>query len=103
MVAFREASKLGFLDPDDAWRLIDLADVEFDEAGTPANIDKLLKGILSRKPYLGGRVGSGTSPTNPPAGRSSADQLTAEDLKKMTPEQVAAIPLEQLERIMSNR
>ncbi len=46
------AGKLGFADPNDAWRLIDMADIEFDEDGNPTNIMELLKTLAAQKPYL---------------------------------------------------
>lgn len=50
----REAAKLGFADPDDAYRFLDLAAVETDEDGQPKNVGKLLDAVLKAKPYLKG-------------------------------------------------
>lgn len=50
--AIEEATRLNFRSPDLAYRLIDRAEIDFDDAGTPKNIAKLLEGILKREPYL---------------------------------------------------
>lgn len=66
------ASRLGIVDPDAAWRLIDASSLEFDESGKPKNLDRVLSDLLKAKPYLSaqptarnGAAGSGTqgSPT----------------------------------------
>jgi hypothetical protein len=46
------ASKLNIVDPDAAFRLIDLANLEFDEDGMPKNLDKALKELVKARPYL---------------------------------------------------
>lgn len=48
----RTASKLSFYDPDDAFRLIDHAAIEFDEDGKPTNVEPLLTALLKAKPHL---------------------------------------------------
>lgn len=48
-----QALKLGFTDPDDAYSLLDLSEVEFEEeTGDVQGIDKLLKALAKSKPYL---------------------------------------------------
>jgi hypothetical protein len=54
----REAAKLGFRDPGDAYRLLDAASIDFDDAGQPTNVGKLLSGLLKDKPYLASVNGS---------------------------------------------
>jgi hypothetical protein len=54
----REAAKLGFRDPSDAYRLLDAASIDFDDAGQPTNVGKLLSGLLKDKPYLASVNGS---------------------------------------------
>jgi hypothetical protein len=67
------ASRLGVVDPEAAYRLLDLKQVEFDEDGRPANLEKVLKDLVAKKPYL---VASGVpSPTNPAQGRISGQQV----------------------------
>lgn len=69
------AAKLGIVDPDAAYRLIDISQVEFGEDGKPTNIERVLKDLVVRKPYLAG-IGSGSvSPTNPAQGRISGQQV----------------------------
>lgn len=50
----RAALKLGFLDPADAFALLDRNALDRDEGGAPRNVDKLLADLLKSKPYLGG-------------------------------------------------
>jgi len=81
------AAKLGIVDPDAAWRLVDLAAIEFNEDGIPLNIEDVLKDLLKAKPYLRG------TPAAPPMGatnpeRKRSTNLTRESLKKMSPEEI---------------
>lgn len=46
------ARKLGFRDPDIAHRLVSMTEVEFDDAGHPKNIERLLDGLAKAHPYL---------------------------------------------------
>ncbi len=57
------ASRLGIVDPEAAYKLLDLADIDFDEDGRPKNIEKALRDLLAKRPYLAG--GTSGSPTNP--------------------------------------
>jgi hypothetical protein len=45
------AQRLGFADPGDAYQLLDRADLVIED-GQPRNVDKLLKELLTKKPYL---------------------------------------------------
>jgi flagellar biosynthesis GTPase FlhF len=47
------AARLGFRSPEVAYKLIDRAVIEYEEDGSPKNIEKLLKDLLQREPYLG--------------------------------------------------
>jgi len=69
-----QASRLGVVDPDAAYRLLDLKRIEFDDDGKPTNLEKALKELVAQKPYL---VASGgmPSPTNPAQGRISGQQV----------------------------
>jgi hypothetical protein len=74
------ASRLGIVDPEAAYRLLDLSKVEFDDDGNPTNLDKALQELLKAKPYLAGHATAGAgSPTNPATGQQrgvfTADQL----------------------------
>jgi len=57
------ASKLGIVDPEAAYKLLDLASIEFEEDGTPKNVEKALRELIATRPYLaGGSAGSATNP-----------------------------------------
>lgn len=73
------AGKLGIIDPDAAYRLLDLNLVEFDDDGEPQNIEKLLRDLVAEKPYL--VAGSGVSPTNPARSVGSPPVFTRSQLR----------------------
>ena len=91
----RAASKAGFNDPDDAWGLLDLAEVGTD-------IDGGLADLLKRKPYLGrststsGATNGGGNGASGSASKTSAGNpaggggLTIDQIKAMTPAQIQA-------------
>jgi DNA repair exonuclease SbcCD ATPase subunit len=95
MAVERAARKLGFIDEDDAYRLIDRRAVETDDAGAPTNVDDLLKALARAKPHLvgdadgGTKNGNGTAtravPNTPrPAARTgSRDQAIQESQKEL--------------------
>lgn len=56
-----EAAKLGVVDPEAAFMLLDRAKVTFDEDGEPQNVEKLVKALVQEKQYL---IGSGSSAAN---------------------------------------
>lgn len=65
-----------FIDPSDAYALLDLAALEYDDDGRPVNVDKLLAELAKAKPHLvQAPAGTGTvaagSPSNPPRGRAT--------------------------------
>ncbi len=51
----RQAAKLGIIDTDAAAKLIDWAELEYDDDGTPKNAEKVLQALLKAKPYLAGQ------------------------------------------------
>jgi hypothetical protein len=60
------ASDLGFADPSDAPRFLDLAGVEFDDSGAiTTDLKALLEAVLKAKPYLGRQPGAGGVPPTP--------------------------------------
>ncbi len=76
------ARKLNFRDPEIAHRLVDGDQVEFDDGGTPTNIEKLLSDVAKRHPSLvsgqadfGGGPNRGSSPA--PGGDSMNDWIRA--------------------------
>lgn len=78
-------------DPEDALRYLDLAEFEVDESGNvdTTEISDAIHELLERKPYLaaqGGRVTLDTGRGKDPA----AGQLTREDLRHMTPEEIVS-------------
>jgi len=56
------ANRLGIVDADAAFKLLDHGKLEFDESGKPTNVEALLKGLLTERPWL---AGGGTSAGNP--------------------------------------
>lgn len=46
------ASRLGFANPDDAYRLLDRKALELDDDGRPKALDKALQELLRARPYL---------------------------------------------------
>lgn len=81
------AYRLGAVDPDAVFRLIDLSKVDFDEDGNPIGVEEAVKELLAARPYLRAvSQASQTSPTNPPR------QAT------LTPEQIRAMSVEEINR-----
>jgi hypothetical protein len=91
-----QATRLGIVDPDVAATLI-ASELEFAEDGTPTNVEKLLRTLLEKKPYLASSA-SPTTPrvpvTNPGRGSAPAarggNALSHELIASMTPQQYAA-------------
>ena len=73
-----EAARLSFYDPEDAFRLADLAEVQVADDGTVTGVDNALKALTKAKPHLV-RVASGGGEINSTAAgrqtRPSADEL----------------------------
>lgn len=55
------AGKLGIVDPDAAFKLMEPSKLEFNKDGKPTNVEPLLRDLVKEKPWL---VGSGTSASN---------------------------------------
>jgi hypothetical protein len=51
--AIAAATKLGFRNPDLAARLLDRSSIDYNDAGQPRNLERLLGEILRAEPYLG--------------------------------------------------
>jgi len=77
------ANKLGIVDADAAYKLLDLAQVEYADDGTPKNLDRVLASLVKARPYLVGG-GSGTSTTNP----ARQATLTMDTIRRMTPDEI---------------
>ena len=60
----RAARKLGFIDEDDAYRLLDRKAVTLDDDGVPTNVETLLKDLAKAKPHLIASEDTGQRGTN---------------------------------------
>lgn len=69
--AFHQAANaLGFVDPDDAYDLVDRSEIEFDEETLEVTgIDKLLKALAKAKPYLLSATDDDTTTRGTPGSR----------------------------------
>lgn len=72
LATLEAASRLNFRNPDLAYRLLDRSEIEFDD-GKPKNVEKLLKALLEKEPYLAktaqadyGGGNRGTTPSGQP-------------------------------------
>ena len=73
-----KAAKLGIVDPDAAWKLLDKSALEYVD-DKPSNTELLLQGLLKDKPYL---AGGGSSAANPAKSRLDLeDKIIAEARK----------------------
>lgn len=75
-----KAAKLGIVDPDAAWKLLDRSALEYGADDKPTNTEALLQGLLKDKPYL---AGGGSSAMNPAKFRDDADPFIRELLKDL--------------------
>ncbi len=75
------ASKLGIVDPEAAYKLLDLTRIEFDEDGTPKNIEQALKELLKAKPYLAAQQQATSIASTNPA-RSASTQAETPEQKR---------------------
>jgi hypothetical protein len=75
----RQARKLGIVDEDAAYRLLNTSAITLDDDGKPSNIEALLKDLVKAKPYLAAQpAASSGSPTNPArTGAGASDAFTA--------------------------
>lgn len=89
-----QAARMGIVDPDVAAKLLDWSEIEYDDNGSPSNVDDLLKSLLKSKPYLGASKTVSTSggATNPSrsATASASQPLSWERLSKMTAQEYDA-------------
>ena len=75
------ANRLGIIDPDAAYRLLDKSSIEYDENGQAKNIEPLLVSMLKDRPYL---TGKGASAMNPGKTR----KFSREEIEGMTPAEI---------------
>lgn len=78
-----EASKLGFVDPGDAYRLVDLAKIKITDGGEVQGAAEALGEIAQAKPYLLGRGGSGVGATNPARGGAQQGETDADRRERL--------------------
>lgn len=87
----RQAHHIGIVDEDAAVRLLDWSEIEYDDKGSPTNIEDLLKKLLKAKPYLAGKAAASSTSggaTNPPRSVSTAPPaLSREVIASMKPEE----------------
>ncbi len=80
------AARLDFNDPQDAYRLLEVATLDVEDDGAVKGLDAALQKLLSDKPYLRKQAASRTSPTNP----ATAAVLTMDKIKTMSPAEINA-------------
>lgn len=76
-----QAVQMGVVDPEIVYRLIEPGEIEYDDDGRPKNLEKVLKSLVSARPYL--LSTSAASPTNPSRGG-----LTLDDVRRMSPAEI---------------
>lgn len=95
------ASRLGIIDPDAAFKLLDHSGLDYDaEESRWDGVDKALKDLLADRPYLlasAAPATGGANPSNP--SRRRGPTLTIADLKRMSQAEIDAIPLEEIHAI----
>jgi len=96
-----QAAQLGIADPNDAVKLMDWSEIEYDDNGTPTNVEDLLKALVKSKPYLVARKpATSGGATNPPRSVTSGPQeITAEYMSKLKPADYEALSAEQKAKI----
>ncbi len=75
----RAAASLRIVDPEAAVRLIDWAELEFDDNGTPTNVDTLLEALIKKKTYLAPQDAGQSQPS------TNAAPATAQAMRPATP------------------
>lgn len=87
LAALSAAMRLNMIDGDIAYKLLDLAAVEFGESDEPKNVDVLLRDLVKSHPYLVRQPAApAVTATNPQ--RGGGPPLTRDDIRKMSPEQI---------------
>lgn len=78
------AGKLGVVDTEAAFKLLEPEALTYNEAGEPTNVEQVVKDLIARKPFLA--AAGSTSAANPPSGRATA--LTLDEIKRMSPDEI---------------
>lgn len=86
-----EAAKRNVHDPNAAYALLDKSAIEYDDDGNPKNVDKAMDTLLEASPWLVNAGGVRRDPADLGArgGGGKEPQLSRDDLKTMTPEQIS--------------
>jgi hypothetical protein len=74
------AQRLGLVDPEAAYKLLDLASVEFDDDGKPKNLEKLLRDLVRARPWLAGQGVASIGATNPALGGAQRGTFTTSQI-----------------------
>lgn len=80
------AGRLGVVDADAAWRLLDASSIEFDDDGRPTNVVDVLRELVRQRPYLAAGTAVTGAVTNPARPRSTV--LTLDEIRRMTPDEI---------------
>lgn len=83
-----EAAKRNVVDPEAAYALLDRSLLEFAEDGQPKNIASAMDALLEDRAYLVAPSGGSRGSADQGARQGGNKQLSRDDLKSMTPEQV---------------
>jgi hypothetical protein len=103
---FKQASKLSIIDIDAAAKLLDSSQIEYDDNGSPTNIDALLKDMVGKRTWLLAKqqAPSAGGSTNPSRTQASAPtQLTEEYVKRIAqnPAEFNSLPPERQQEIQA--
>jgi len=82
---FKHGQKLNIVDLDAAQKLLDASQIEYDDSGSPVNIEALLKTLVKERTWLVSKQQAQTSggATNPSRSTSSSQQLSWEAISEM--------------------
>lgn len=74
-----KAAKIGIVDPDAAYKLLDKGAIDYSDDGKPTNTEDLLMKMLKERPYL---AGGGTSAMNPAKNRQTEEEKIVAEARK---------------------
>lgn len=87
-----QATQIGIIDTDAAVKLLDWSELEFNEDGSPSNVEELLKKLIKNKSYLLGKPANGSGGATNPSRSSSTGvkELTWAVITSMSAEEYTA-------------
>jgi len=102
-----EAAKAGIADPEDAVKLADLSKVKVEESGV-SGVTEAVAALIAAKPYLVKPTSSAPDAPPPPpkvgaTNPGGGPQMTADDLKKMTMQEIAAMGQDAIAAILARK